>query len=334
MTTDGSDPTRRTVIGGLAGLTATGALAGYGAATQEGGNGNETGGDGGDDRNGLNIGIGLDVEVTQEEGRAVNWVLPGKRRLSEEVFGTPENPMMGDDLIEHVKTQMPEMADLLEELPFPVGVPEEMRETNEDGTRFTTTSVPTAFGDAHEPTSGRLALTYEDRQPNPGVPTAQDGIEFDVEFDDPAENTYTIEIDHLEERMFGGVLAGGIIHGTTGIGSPLMTRLYNYGSFWGVGTLTMNGGERTWENREVHFMTTQMVRDANYALALDEEMPLENPYLEGKHHTHGILPPIEVTEEGPSFSPLDIPFPPDEEQGQPFIHIMYDEDEVSMQTAE
>lgn len=90
-----------------------------------------------------------------------------------------------------------------------------------------------------------------------------------------------------------------------------MVRLYNYGSFWGVGTLAMNDGEQTWENREIHLMTTQMVRDRNYSLAIEEEMPLSYPYLGRDHHTHGILPPVEVTEEGPKFSPLDIPFPPD-----------------------
>lgn len=323
MTDDNFDLSRRTVMGGLAGLAgiggvsgAAGATRGSGAALQENGS------------------IDLDVHVTQEEGKAVNWVLPGPRRLSEQVFGTPENPMMGDDLIQHLENQRPELESILDEMPLPFAVPEEMRETNEDGTEYTITSVPTPFGDEHESTSGHLDLTYKDRRPWQGMQRASDEIELDVEFEDPAGNAYTLEVDHLEDRMFGGVLNGGVIHGTTGIGSPLMTRMYNYGSFWGVGELVMNEGEETWENREIHFMTTQMVRDENYALMLDENMPPDNPYLGRMHHTHGIVPPVEITEEGPRFDPLDVPFPPDAEQGQPFIHIMYDQDEVTTQTVE
>ena len=322
MTNDSFDLSRRTVMGGLAGLAAAGGVSGAagarggGAALQENGS------------------VDLDVHVTQAEGQAVNWVLPGPRRLSEQVFGTPDNPMMGDDLIQHLKNQRPELESILDEMPLPFAVPEEMRETNEDETEYTITSVPTPFGDEHEPTEGALDLVYKDRQPGAGIRRASDEIELDIAFTDPAGNDYTIEVDHLEDRMFGGVLNGGVIHGTTGIGTPLMTKTYNYGSFWAVGRLVMNGGERTWENREIHFMTTQMVRDENYALMLDENMSPDNPYLGRQHHTHGIIPPVEITDEGPRFSPLDTPFPPDADQGQPFIHIMYDQDEVTTRPAE
>jgi hypothetical protein len=310
-------------MGGLAGLAGVGGLSGAAGAT--GGNGTALQDDGS---------IDLDVHVTQEEGKAVNWVLPGPRRLSEQVFGTPENPMMGDDLIQHLKNQQPELEPLLDEMPLPYAVPEEMRETNEDGTEYTITSVPTPFGDEHEPTEGYLDLVYKDRQPGVGMQRAADEIDLDIAFTDPAGNVYTLEMDHLLNNMFGGVLNGGSIHGTTGIGSPLMTQLYNYGAFWGVGTLVMNDGEQTWENREIHVMTTQMMRDENYALMLDENMPPDNPYLGRMHHTHGIIPPVESTEEGLRFDPLDIPFPPDADQGQPFIHIMFDQDEVTTQMAE
>ena len=70
-----------------------------------------------------------------------------------------------------------------------------------------------------------------------------------------------------------------------------MTRLYNYASFWGVGAISINEGETVLENRLVHFVTTQMVRDIDYALALDEDTPLDEPYLGRNHHTHGIFPP-------------------------------------------
>lgn len=317
--------TRRTVLGGIAGLAATGAFAGNAAAARRGSSESSD--------NQEIAATNIEVTADQEPGKAVNWVLPGPRRLSTEVFGTPDNPMTGDDLIEHVTEVKPEMADLLEELPFPVGVPVDMRETTDDGTAFTVTTKDTPFSDAHEPTKGELHVTYRDRKPYPGFKQARDEVELDTWFEDPAGNRYTVELDHLEEEPGGGVWNNGIHHGTTGIGSPLMPKQYDYGAFWGVGTLTVNDGEQTWENREIHFMTTQMVRDQNYALALDEELPLDNPYLGRPHHTHGMFLPIEVTEGGPKFAPLDIPFQPDG-KGQPFIHIMFDQDEVSVTNVE
>ena len=35
---------------------------------------------------------GIDVRVTQERDKTAHWVLPGKRQLSEFVFGTPGEP--------------------------------------------------------------------------------------------------------------------------------------------------------------------------------------------------------------------------------------------------
>lgn len=40
---------------------------------------------------------GRDVTVRQEPGYAFYWVLPGERRLSPQVFGTPENPRRGSE---------------------------------------------------------------------------------------------------------------------------------------------------------------------------------------------------------------------------------------------
>lgn len=316
---------RRNVLGGIAGVAATSAFAGTATGVQS----EKTVQDGKTDG-----ATNIDVEVTQKEGKTVNWVLPSARRLSKQVFGTPDNPMLGGNHIKHVAEVRPEMAELLNELPFPVGVPEKMRATNQDETEYTATTVPTPFGDAHQQTAGELSVVYKDRQPYPGFDQASDEVELDVWFEDPDGNRYTVELDHLEKTPAGGVMNNGIHHGTTGIGSPLMPKLYSYGAFWGVGTISVNDGEQTWENREVHFMTTQMVRDENYALALDENLPLDNPYLGRTHHTHGMMAPIEMTDKGPRFSPLDLPFLPDGENPQPFIHIMFDEDEVSITTGE
>lgn len=331
---------RRTVLGGVAGLAATQAVSGGTARTvdanavRDGVTDEEANGEANQNASaGVSLddgAAGLVVEVTQPTGKAVNWVLPGPRRLSEKVFGTPDNPMMGDDLIKHVKNQEPEKAKLLDKLPFPVGVPVEMRETNQNDTAFTKTTKKTPFSDEHEPVKGELDLVYEDRQPWPKFKAANDCVELDVWFEDPEGNTYKVAVERLNDEMAGGIMANGFHHGTTGIGTPLMPKTYTYGAFWGVGTLTINDGEIKKEKRQVHFMTTQMVRDREYKLAIDEEMPLDEPFLGRSHHTHGILPAVKVTEKGLRYDPLDIPFPSNKQEGQEFIHIMFDQDEVSM----
>lgn len=313
---------RRTVLGGLAGIAGLG-VAGVPATGTSRPHGDES------------PGINYTVEVSQSEGQPVNWVLPGPRRLSEEVFGTPDNPLMGEDVLEHAKEQNPEMADFLDEFPTLVAVPEEIRETNEDGSEYTVTSEPTAFGDDHRPVEGTLDLVMKDRSPWAGFRQGRDEVELDVQFTDPAGNTYRGEVTMLDRKTkeyAGGVLVGGLIHGNSGTGSPLFPKVYNYGSLWGVGTLDVNDGEATLENRVVHFMTTQMARDHDYALAVDEELPLAEPYLGRSHHTHGFFFPIRMTADGPEFDPLDVPFPPDADEGQPFVHIMYDMDDVTITT--
>lgn len=282
-------------------------------------------------------GIEQTLQVTQESGKSVHWVLPGKRRLSKAVFGTPDNPQFGQSLLEHkiAQTDNEDVAALLEELPLPVAVPEGIRET-EDGA-FTTTSVPTPFSDKAKQTSGELEVTYLDRggaSHTSNETDTNDEAEIDVQFDDPAGNTYEIDLKHLEaEGMIhetgGGVMTNAVIHGDTGIGTPLEPRQYLYGAFWGVGDLLVNG-EVADTNREVHFMTTEVVRNEEYELAIGENLPLgeEEAFAGQSHHTHGILPPIKATPDGPKFDPVSTAFELPNGETQPFIHIMFDEDTV------
>lgn len=325
MRDDGfTDVSRRTVLGGLAGMTALGMSGGSAAERSR-------------PHSMQSSGISYTVEVTQQKGKPVNWVLPGPRRISEEVFGTPDNPLLGDAALKHAKKFNPKMADLLDQFPTLVALPEDMRQTNDDGSEFTITSVPTAFSDEARPVEGSLNLTYRDRAPWAGFLQGQDEAKLDVQFTDPEDNTYRGQINKLDRKQethAGGVLVGGLIHGKTGIGSPLFPQVYNYASFWGVGTLDINDGEQTLENRVIHFMTTQMARDNDYALAVDENMPLDWPFLGRSHHTHGFFFPIKMTEVGPTYDPLDLPFPSNKDQGQPFIHIMFDMDEVTTRVAE
>ncbi|MFB6095406.1 MAG: hypothetical protein ABEJ71_03010 [Halodesulfurarchaeum sp.] len=131
-------------------------------------------------------------------------------------------------------------------------------------------------------------------------------------------------------------MTGAYMHGTTGIGTPLMPTQYAFGSFWAIGDLRINGEEPLEQNTEraVHFMTTQNVRKAgSYELAVDTELPLgaegnPGPYLGESTHTHVFVPPVRRTPDGPRKVPLKTAFELGNGKTQPFIHFMFDEDTV------
>jgi hypothetical protein len=129
----------------------------------------------------------------------------------------------------------------------------------------------------------------------------------------------------------GGVITNAWHHGLGLPGSPLMPRVYNYGAFWGVGDVVIDGEVATEDGfRVIHFMTTQTARDQDYRLAIDEELPLaEDETIAGQNHqTHGVVLPIRPTEDGPVFEPVPTAFELPNGDAQPFIHAMWEQDEV------
>lgn len=310
----------------------------------------------------------VSVEAKQSAGHRTHWVLPGTRRLDSKLFGTPpdggSSPRRGMAAIRHRTWALrqagkDDSAGLLTgdsvdgqsfpPFPVPVGWPEGLRGTNEDGTRYTRTTEPLPFGDNAVGSDddgtnvdGAFELTYIDREGFESEDSDGDAIDLDVWFTDPAGNRYEIEIEHLE-RHDGvhphgrGVMTGAYLHGSTGIGTPLMPTVYTFGSFWGVGDVSINGEPPEPQNtdRLVHFMTTQNVRTSEYSLAIDDELPLGvdgNPaaYLDHPTHTHGILPPVKMTAEGPRRVPFRSAFELPNGMNQPFAHFMWDEDVVTI----
>lgn len=317
---------RRTVLKAL-GITGTIGLTGTAQTRQRSHEGDDN------DRARRETQIGLDVRVRQKRDRSVHWILPGERRLSPRVFGTPDNPQFGSARLANKIDQSDNdnVTDLLSTFPLQVGVPDGARNV-EDGA-FTTTKIPTPFSDSAAATAGELDVTYMDRGGASHGPPPGDDVRFDVRFEDPAGNVYEADVTGLEvegpiHETGGGVMTNAVIHGDTGIGTPLEPRQYLYGAFWGVCDLHVNG-ELFDENRAVHFMTTEVVRDRDYRLAIDEELPLGDQAFAGReHHTHGIFPPVKATADGPVFDPVAPPFELPNGNKQPFIHVMFDEDEL------
>lgn len=279
--------------------------------------------------------------IEQEAGKTVYWVLPGPRKLSEEVFGTPDNPKRTLKQV-LAKVDKPPIKALLEDLPILVAAPEKFRKTNEAGTKYTVFAHPTPFSDKARPLpedqSGHFKTTLLDRVPEdqPGKPgNTPDEVKLDTRFHDPAGNEYRLEFDHVVQPPFpgydtqGGVFIDDYLHGTTGIGSPLMPKEYTRAAWWGIVHLYING-EKV-DTKVAHLMTTEPVRKRDYSLALDEEMPLEpgERHIPGQeHHTHLIVIPVKPTPKGPVFEPVNTAFELPNGKKQPFIHMMFEEDTI------
>ncbi len=278
--------------------------------------------------------MGRDVTVKQEPGKIVYWVLPGPRRLSEQLFGTPQYPRQTGEL--NLEQADGLVKDLFRDFPIIAGVPLSLRVTNEDGTAFTETTRPTPVSDQGRIVTGQFEITYKDRQPYdlPGEPTAtSDKVDITISFTDPAGNEYQLEVRSLYQPPFpnfesgGGVITDAWLHGSTGNDSPLFPKIFTYGAFWGIGDVIING-QLVDEDKWIHFMTTQTVRDRDYRLAIGEELPLRpDETIAGQiHHTHVVVRPIKITPEGPVYDPVKTAFTLPNGEKQPFIHIMFEQD--------
>ncbi|HKJ68449.1 MAG TPA: hypothetical protein VKA68_10875 [bacterium] len=288
------------------------------------------------------------VEIVQESGKTVYWVLPGKRRISKQVFGTPQNPQMGQQLLQLRIQEAGNLPDplgtnvqqLLRDLPFLVALPETLREVNADSTAYTQTTVKLPFGNNQAKiVSGSLRVVYKDRQryDQPGDPTQTlDSVDVSTQFQDPAGNEYEVKVKKVLQppipgyQTAGGVMTNAFHHGITGTGSPLMPEVYTYGAVWSIGDLYINGSLAD-ENKLVHVMTTQVIRAADYQLALDEELPLalSNTIAGQPHHTHLMILPIKVTSQGPKMEPIKTAFTLPNGEKQPFIHVMFEQDSIA-----
>lgn len=238
-------------------------------------------------------------------GADVRWILPGPRRLDPAVFGTPDLPLGYD-------------AD--------VGVPLDQRLTNEDGTAYTTTASPGPFSDKFAPITGSFSLEAVDATLIDG-PGSQDKLNFTANFTGPDGKKYTVKVLKVIPKgpvhpFLGGVATNFVQHGGTGIGTRLMPQVYAYVAFWGVAELSIDG-EVVASNRLVHGMITDNVRNENYELAFNGGVD------HSRIHFHLILPPTEITADGPKPSPVPTGFMLPNGVEQPFLHIMYEDVNLS-----
>jgi len=290
-------------------------------------------------------GLPRERDVKQAPGKVVYWVMPGPRRLSADVFGTPDNPktllqpkLQAAQQAVAAGKMPPAVPDTLKKLPILVGVPLKARRQHDDGTWWL--DAPTPFGDRGRIVQGSFTAHYEDRvseDPAGPPPKTPDKATMEAKFTDPQGHHYRVVLKKVVKPPFpgyntqGGVMIDSWHHGLTGTGTPLMPKVKTHAAYWGMGDVYIDGTKAD-ENVVMHMMTTEVVRDRDYHLALNSEMPLapDQRIVKGQpHHTHLIVLPLKVVHgKGPVFQPLNTAFELPNGKTQPFMHIMYEQDDL------
>ena len=241
--------------------------------------------------------VPLGTKISVQASSDVLWILPGKRELDPKVFGTPDKPAMLDEL------------------------PLEERLVSEDGESFTTTAGPTPFSDKVRPVRGEITIQVDDRTPVDD-PNSLDKAQLTAVFTGPeGMNEYKVELKQVipvgpDHPFFGGVGTDIYMHGSTGIGEPLMPPVWSYLTLWGVGDVYRNG-DKVGENRLIHSMVTPKVRNENDELLFSQRDDLR------ELNVHLILPPVKVVDGKPTESPAPTGFTLPNGNVQPFFHVNF-----------
>lgn len=251
------------------------------------------------------LGGPIEVTIKQESG-GVKVALPSKRRLDPNVFGTPNNPRQYDGT------------------PAMTGVPMAMRGAQQG--QYTEFQQRSPFGNKSTTMGkGKLEVTAVDKTATDTASgTSGDKVEFSASWQDGEENTYSVKCCEtlatagLEYPTFGGVVSNHLMHGWTGIGTPLMPTTFSYVAFWGMGQV-MKNGEVVDDERLVHGMLTEYVRKENYELAFDHEIT------PSRVHFHLMVAPFAADKKSDKYkkSPVATGFEMENGEELPFWHVMF-----------
>ena len=253
------------------------------------------------------LGGPITIELSQEAS-PVYVALPDYRKLDPRIFGTVDMPRA------------------FEGTPGITGVPVMAREHK--GNNFTKMKMLSPFGDKHIILSdGTLEIKATDKTATDAA-KSDDKVMLVASWKDKAGNTYTVKagkvISHgLEFPTFGGVVTNQILHGFSGIGTPLMPSEYTYFAFWAMGDLYMNG-KLVDKMRIVHGMLTEYVRTKGYKLGFDEDVtPTALQF-------HLMVPPFKPNMKTMAFDkvPVKTGFKLPNGMELPFWHVMFENVQV------
>ncbi len=237
---------------------------------------------------------GPGVMGASADGVAI-WQYPDRRALDPALFGTPDAPLNIDLL------------------------PLANRETTADGSAYTTIRNPAMFSNNIEMIEGSFAMQVRDLTAQDSR-DSRDEIAMEAEFAAPDGRMIRVVMNRVipvgpDHPFFGGVGTDVLMHGSTGIGTPLVAREFSYITAWGVGDIYVDG-EMADSGRVVHVMVSERTRDADYMSGFDVAMPDE---LE----IHLAMPPVRVSPDGPQPSPVPTGVMLPNGAEQPFIHVNF-----------
>jgi hypothetical protein len=237
---------------------------------------------------------GPGVQYVRSEGLAL-WQFPDRRALDPAIFGTPDAPLNVDLL--------------------PVGA----RLVSDDGSAFTTVKNPGPFSNNTTQTTGSFVMQVRDVTAK-DTPMSKDEANIEASFVSPTGQTIRVTLTKLlpmgpEHQFFGGVGTNVLMHGATGIGTPLVDEVLSYVTVWGLGTIYVDG-EKVGDKRMVHVMVSERTRDDDFKLGFG----VANP---DKLEVHLIMPPLEGSPTGMVASPVPTGVTLPNGKDQPFIHVNF-----------
>ncbi len=260
------------------------------------------------------LGGPIHISLRQDKG-GVYVGLPDFRKLDPRVFGSVKFPRA------------------YEGTPGMTGVPVPLRKSKNG--QFTELSRRTPFGDKFIVMGkGVLKLKAVDATATDAAVT-KDNVKMDATWQDKDGNTYEVRCckmlaaHGLEFPTFGGVVTNTILHGFTGIGTPLMPSEYTYFAFWGMGEVLKNGKVLD-KPRLVHGMLTEYVRKEGYKLAFDDEVgPTRRQF-------HLMVAPFKPNMKEGSFDhvPVNTGFTLKNGMKLPFWHVMFENLQINASRGE
>jgi len=243
---------------------------------------------------GMTMWEGPGVMGASANGTAI-WQFPDKRALDPALFGTPAEPLN------------------VELLPIA------NRATNADGSAYTTIVKPSMFSNNIKMISGSFDMQVRDLTAKDGK-GSKDEIHMVAEFVGPQGRTFRMVMKKIipkgpDHPFFGGVGANVLMHGGTGIGSPLVTEVFSYITAWGIGDMYIDG-ELVDQGRVMHIMVSERTRDDDFKIGFG----VANP---DQLEIHLAMPPLKGSPTGPVASavPTGVMLPNGKEQ--PFIHANF-----------
>ncbi len=234
-------------------------------------------------------------EMTASASGQTLWQFPDRKALDPAVFGTPATPLNVNLL------------------------PLDNRLISADGSAYTTIKNPSMFSNNVKLTTGEFSIQVSDLTAKDGM-DSRDTVAMEASFVGPMGRNFRITMNKVipvgpDHPFYGGVGTDVLMHGNTGIGTPLVTREFSYITAWGIGNIYIDG-ELVGDKRIIHVMVSERTRDDNFQIGLG----VANP---DKLEIHLLMPPLKGSPTGPVPSPVPTGVTLPNGAEQPFIHVNF-----------